>query len=157
MQYCPVAAGLCRGCPLSLTLYITYMDRFSRDSKRQHWVPSLVASVLLLCFVWRMKACWLQQMLISSCWECKVADIRSSTSKNEAMGFSLKGVELFLQVSEELISHVGVQTSWSPIHEWGEVGAVPAMILMLYQLLCGEESWLCCSSKLKRAQLRWFW
>lgn len=136
MQYCPVAAGLCRGCPLSLTLYITYMDRFSRDSKRQHWVPSLVASVLLLCFVWRMKACWLQQMLISSCWECKVADIRSSTTKNEAMGFSLKRVELFLQVSEELTitcwssnilkSYSWVRGGWSST--CNDIDALPAFV-----------------------------
>lgn len=155
MQYCPVAAGLCRGCPLSLTLYITYMDRFSRDSKRQHWVPSLVASVLLaLCGGWKLAG-------FSKCWSACAGSAKWLTSelalpKLRPWVSAWKGWSSFSWLVRSSPSHVGVQTSWSSIHEWGEVGAVPAMILMLYQLLCGEESWKCCSSKLKRAQLRWF-
>lgn len=65
MQYCPVVAGLCQGCPLSLTLYITYMDRFSRDSKKAALSSQFggLCITSLLCV--EDEACWLQQMLIS--------------------------------------------------------------------------------------------
>lgn len=156
MQYCPVAAGLCRGCPLSLTLYITYMDRFSRDSKGSIefpvWWP--LYYFFALCGGWKLAG-------FSKCWSAHAGSAKWLTAelalpKMRPWVSAWKGWSSFSRLVRSSPSHVGVQTSWSPIHEWGEVGAVPAMILMLYQLLCGEESWICGSSKLKRAQLRWF-
>lgn len=76
MQYCPVAAGLCRGCPLSLTLYITYMDRFSRDSKGSIefpvWWP--LYYFFALCGGWKLAG-------FSKCWSAHAGSAKWLTAE----------------------------------------------------------------------------
>lgn len=115
MQYCPVAAGLCRGCPLSLTLYITYMDRFSRDSKGSIefpvWWP--LYYFFALCGGWKLAG-------FSKCWSAYAGSAKWLTAelalpKMRPWVSAWKGWSSFSRLVRSSPSHVGVQTSWSPL------------------------------------------
>ncbi|KAK3534231.1 hypothetical protein QTP86_007026 [Hemibagrus guttatus] len=106
----PVHVGLRQGCPLSLVLFIVFMDRISRRSQGlegvqfgDHRISSLIfADDVLLA----PSSLDLQHALGRFAAECEAAGMRVSTSKSEAMVLNQKKVACTLQVGGELLPQV---------------------------------------------------
>ncbi|KAK3514905.1 hypothetical protein QTP70_034961 [Hemibagrus guttatus] len=99
----PVHFGLRQGCPLSLVLFIVFMDRISRRSQGlegvrfgDHRISSLIFAddVVLLA----PSSLDLQHALGRFAAECEAARMRVSTTKSEAMVLDRKKVACTLQV-----------------------------------------------------------
>ncbi|TWW73178.1 hypothetical protein D4764_15G0005720 [Takifugu flavidus] len=109
----PVRVGLPGDCPLSLVLFINFMDRISRRSRGgSGWVcrvggwkiSSLLSAddVVLLAPSNRD----LQQMLGRFATECEAAGMRISTSKSESLFLARKKVRVPFRVGEEVLPQV---------------------------------------------------
>ncbi|KAK3558549.1 hypothetical protein QTP86_019017 [Hemibagrus guttatus] len=107
----PVHVGLRQGCPLSLVLFIVFMDRISRRSQglegvrfEDHRISSLIFAddVVLLA----SSSLDLQHALGCFAAECEAAGMRVSTSKSEAMVLDRKKVACTLQVGGEVLPQV---------------------------------------------------
>ncbi|KAK3509655.1 hypothetical protein QTP70_008402 [Hemibagrus guttatus] len=107
----PVHVGLRQGCPLSLVLFIVFMDRISRCSQGlegvrfgDHRISSLIFAddVVLLA----SSGLDLQHALERFAAECEAAGMRVSTSKSEAMVLDRKKVACTLQVGGEVLPQV---------------------------------------------------
>ncbi|KAK3537395.1 hypothetical protein QTP70_008853 [Hemibagrus guttatus] len=86
----PVHVGLRQGCPLSLVLFIVFMDRISRCSQGLEGVRFGDHRISLLLFaddvvLLAPSSLDLQQALGCFAAECEAAGMRVSTSKSEAM------------------------------------------------------------------------
>ncbi|KAK3561961.1 hypothetical protein QTP86_019076, partial [Hemibagrus guttatus] len=99
------------GCPLSLVLFIVFMDRISRRSQGlegvrfgDHRISSLIFAddVVLLA----PSSLDLQHALGHFSAECEAAGMRVSTSKSEAMVLDRKKVACTLQVGGEVLPQV---------------------------------------------------
>ncbi|TWW62347.1 R2DM Retrovirus-related Pol polyprotein from type II retrotransposable element [Takifugu flavidus] len=107
----PVRVGLRQGCPLSLILFIIFMDRISRCS---HGVEGFqfgdlrIGSLLFADDVVLLSssACDLQRSLDRFAAACEAAGMKISTSKSEAMVLNRKKVECLLWVNEEILPQV---------------------------------------------------
>ncbi|KAK3543929.1 hypothetical protein QTP70_031842 [Hemibagrus guttatus] len=104
----PVHVGLRQGCPLSLVLFIVFMDKISRRSQGlegvrfgDHRISSLIFAddVVLLA----SSGLDLQHALGRFAAECEEAGMRVSTSKSEAMVLDRKKVACTLQVGGEVL------------------------------------------------------
>ncbi|KAK3508316.1 hypothetical protein QTP70_021492 [Hemibagrus guttatus] len=101
---------LWEGCPLSLVLFIVFMDRISRCSQGlegvrfgDHRISSLIfADDVLLA----SSGLDLQHALGHFAAECEAAGMRVSTSKSEAMVLDRKKVACTLQVGGEVLPQV---------------------------------------------------
>ncbi|KAK3547403.1 hypothetical protein QTP86_018910, partial [Hemibagrus guttatus] len=101
-----------KGCPLSLVLFIVFMDRISRRSQGlegvrygDHRISSLIFAdddVLLA-----PSSLDLQHALGRFAAECEAAGMRVSTSKSEAMVLDWEKVACTLQVGGEFLPQVG--------------------------------------------------
>ncbi|KAK3510314.1 hypothetical protein QTP70_001363 [Hemibagrus guttatus] len=107
----PVHVGLRQGCPLSLVLFIVFMDRISRCSQQpegvrfgDHRISSLIFAddVVLLA----PSSLDLQHALGHFTAECEAAGMRVSTYKSEAMVLNRKKVACTLQVGGEVLPQV---------------------------------------------------
>ncbi|KAK3563034.1 hypothetical protein QTP86_014091, partial [Hemibagrus guttatus] len=107
----PVHVGLRQGCPLSLVLFIVFMDRISRRSQGlegvrfgDHRISSLIFAddVVLLA----SSGLDLQHALGRFAAECEAAGMRVSTSKSETMVLDRKKVACTLQVGGEVLPQV---------------------------------------------------
>ncbi|KAK3563422.1 hypothetical protein QTP86_027793 [Hemibagrus guttatus] len=107
----PVHVGLRQGCPLSLVLFIVFMDRISRRSQGlegvrfgDHRISSLIFAddVVLLA----SSGLDLQHALGHFAAECEAAGMRVSTSKSETMVLDRKKVACTLQVGGEVLPQV---------------------------------------------------
>ena len=109
-MYMDYGYGLQQGFPLSLVLFIIFMDRISRRSQgpegvqfRSHWISSLLFAddVVLLALS--------SQDLHVLGWfaaECEAAGMKISTSKSEAMVLDRKKVACSLRFGGELLPQV---------------------------------------------------
>ncbi|KAK3561507.1 hypothetical protein QTP86_006177 [Hemibagrus guttatus] len=107
----PVHVGLQQGCPLSLVLFITFMDRISRCSQGLEGVQFGDHRILCLLFaddvvLLAPSSQDLQHALGQFAAECKAAGMRISTSKYEAMVLDQKKVACPLQVAREFLPQV---------------------------------------------------
>ncbi|KAK3537069.1 hypothetical protein QTP70_000867 [Hemibagrus guttatus] len=107
----PVHVGLQQGCPLSLVLFIVFMDKISRRSQGlegvrfgDHRISSLIFAddVVLLA----SSGLDLQHALGCFAAECEAAGMRVSTSKSEVMVPDRKKVACTLQVGGEVLPQV---------------------------------------------------
>ncbi|KAK3529557.1 hypothetical protein QTP70_031980, partial [Hemibagrus guttatus] len=107
----PVHVGLRQGCPLSLVLFIVFMDRISRHSQGlegvrfgDHRISSLIFAddVVLLA----PSSLDLQHALGHFAAECEATGMRVSTSKSKAMVLNRKKVACTLQVGKEVLPQV---------------------------------------------------
>ncbi|TWW78062.1 R2DM Retrovirus-related Pol polyprotein from type II retrotransposable element [Takifugu flavidus] len=107
----PVRVGLRQGCPLSLVLFITFMDRISRHSRGVEGVEFGGRKISSLLFADDVVLLVpsnrdLHQMLGWFATECEAAGMRISTSKSESMVLARKKVECLLRVGEEVLPQV---------------------------------------------------
>ncbi|KAK9539560.1 hypothetical protein VZT92_004659 [Zoarces viviparus] len=101
----PMGVGLLQGCPLSLVLFVTFMDRMSRRSRGEENVTFGIASLLFADDVVLLASSDrdLQHSLERFAAECEAAGMRVSTSKSEAMVLCRKPVDCSLQVGTECL------------------------------------------------------
>ncbi|KAK3533035.1 hypothetical protein QTP70_006219 [Hemibagrus guttatus] len=107
----PVNVGLRQGCPLSLVLFIVFMDRISRCSQGLEGVRFGDHRISLLLFaddvvLLAPSSLDLQHPLGRFAAECEAAGMRVSTSKSEVMVLDRKKVACTLQVGGEFLPQV---------------------------------------------------
>uniref|UniRef100_A0A669EEJ8 Reverse transcriptase domain-containing protein n=1 Tax=Oreochromis niloticus TaxID=8128 RepID=A0A669EEJ8_ORENI len=107
----PVGDGLRQGCPLSLILFIIFMDRISRHSQVAegfHFGGLRISSLLFAddAVLLASSGDGLQLALERFACECEAAGMRISTSKSEAMVLRRKRVECPLRVGDEFLPQV---------------------------------------------------
>ncbi len=98
-----VGVGLRQCCPLSSILFVIFMDRISRRSRREESVwfgdRRICVSALLLA----SSRCDLQHTLGRFAAKCEAVGMKVSTSKSEAMVLCWKKVDCSLWVGSELL------------------------------------------------------
>ncbi len=103
-----MGVGLHQGCPLSLILFVIFMDRISSRSRGEESVlygDLRIASLLFADDVVLLASshCDLQHSLGRFAAECEVVGMKVSTSKFEAMVLCWKKLDCSLWVGGELL------------------------------------------------------
>ncbi len=106
-----MGVGLCQGCPLSLILFVIFMDRISRRSCGEGcvWLGNLRIALLLFADIVVLLASSARDVQQALGWfavECEVVGMRVSTSKSKAIVLCWKKVDYLLRLGDELLPQV---------------------------------------------------